>query len=111
MEKAANHEVVRIPPYHFELKLIGLCWSQVKGYIKEHKKEFILTAMKHLTYQGFDKVGGAGWKKNIEHVKRKADDYKYYWEANKLQKKIQVGELTIRVDEDDEDTDEERKCN
>ena len=36
MAKAAGHEVVRIPPYHCELNPIELCWSQVKGYIKEH---------------------------------------------------------------------------
>ena len=106
MAKAAGHEVVRIPPYHCELNPIELCWSQVKGYIKEHNKEFILTAVKRLTYEGFNKVGAAEWKKNIEHVKRKAEDY--YWEADNLQEEMQVGEFTIRVDEeDDDDTDDE----
>ena len=106
MAKAAGHEVVRIPPYHCELNPIELCWSQVKGYIKEHNKEFTLTAVKRLTYEGFNKVGAAEWKKNIEHVKRKAEDY--YWEADNLQEEMQVGEFTIRVDEDDDDdTDDE----
>ena len=58
--------------------------------------------MKRLTYEGFNKVGTAEWKKNIEHVKRKAEDY--YWEVDNLQEEMQVGEFTIRVDEDD-DTD------
>ena len=39
----------------------------------------------------------------IEHVKRKAEDY--YWEADNLQEEMQVGEFTIRVDEDDDDDD------
>ena len=83
MAKAAGHEVVLIPPYHCELNPIELCWSQVKGYIKEHNKEFALNAVKHLTCEGFNEVGAAEWKKNIEHVKRKAEDY--YWEADNLQ--------------------------
>ena len=44
-------------------------------------------------------------KINIEHVKRKAEDY--YWEADNLQEEMQVGEFTIRVDEDDDTDDEE----
>ena len=39
-------------------------------------------------------------------MKRKAEDY--YWEADNLQEKAQVGEFMICVDEDDDDnTDEE----
>ena len=53
-QKAAGHEVVHIPPYHWELNPIELCWSQVKGYIKEHIKEFTLTSMKCLTYEVFN---------------------------------------------------------
>ena len=65
MAKAAVHEVVHIPPYYCELNPIDLCWSQVKGYIKEDNKEFALTAVKCLTYmyEGFNKVGAAEWKK------------------------------------------------
>ena len=43
-------------------------------------------------------------KMNIEHVKRKAEDY--YWKADHLQEEMQVGEFTICFDEDD-DTDDE----
>ena len=41
--------------------------------------------------------GGTELKKNIEHVKRKAEDY--YWESDNLYKEMQVGEFTISVDE------------
>ena len=45
-------------------------------------------------------------KINIEHVKRKAEDY--YWETDNLQEEMQIGEFTIHVDEDDDDdTDDE----
>ena len=62
--------------------------------------------MKRLTYKRFNKVGAVEWKKNIEHVKRKAEDY--YWEADNynLQEEMQVGEFTICVDEDDDDDEE-----
>ena len=39
-------------------------------------------------------------EENIEHVKRKAEDY--FWEADNLQEEMQVGEFTIHVDEDDD---------
>ena len=55
MAKTAGYEAVCIPPYHCELIPIELCWLQVKRYIKEHNEEFTLTAMKHLTYEGFNK--------------------------------------------------------
>ena len=75
MAKTAGHEVARIPPNHCELNPIELFWLQVKGYIKEHiNKESTLTAMKRLKFERFNKVGAAEWKKNIEHVKRKAED-------------------------------------
>ena len=58
-----------------------------------------------LTYEGFNKVGTAEWKINIEHVKNKAKDY--FWEANNLQEDMTIGEFSIRIDEDDSDSDDE----
>ena len=55
MAKAAGHEVVCLPPYHCELNPIELCWSQVKGHIKEHNTKFTLSAVKDLTYKAFAK--------------------------------------------------------
>ena len=46
MAKASGHEVVRIPLYNCELNPIELCWSQVKGYIKEHNTDFKLSSVK-----------------------------------------------------------------
>ena len=50
MAKAAGHEIVRLPPYHWELNPIELAWSQVKRYIKENNKLFTLTAVNPLTF-------------------------------------------------------------
>ena len=55
-----------------------LCWSQVKGHIKEHMqclfKEFTLSAVKDLT-EGFWRVGPEQWRKNISHVSDKIEDH------------------------------------
>ena len=101
---ASGHEVVRIPPYHCDLNPLELCWSQVKGYIKEHNTDFKLSSVKQLTYDGFKKVGPAEWKRNVKHVKSKAEEF--YWIADCLQDDIEIPEFVINVDEDDT-TDEE----
>ena len=83
LAKASGHEVVRLPPYHCELNPIELCWSQVKGHIKEHNQKFTLSAVKDLTYEGFRRVGPEQWRKNISHVRDKVEDN--YWIADNLQ--------------------------
>ena len=82
MAKAAGHEIVWLPHYHCEPNPIELAWSQVKQYIKENKL-FTLTAVKELTFKGFDQVGAEDWKKLIEHVRRKFEDK--YWAEDGLQ--------------------------
>ena len=54
MARAAGHEVVRLPPYHCELNVIELAWSQVKRHIKDNSRLFILSAVKDQTYDGFE---------------------------------------------------------
>ena len=93
MPKAAGHEIVRLQPYHCELNPIELAWSRVKRYIKENKL-FTLTAVKELTFKGFDQVGAEDWKKLIEHVRRKFEDK--YWAEDGLQEE-DVDEFVFRV--------------
>ena len=104
MAKAAGHEIVCIPPYHCEFNPIELCWSQVKGYIKEHNKKFTLTAVKELTYKGFKKVTPIEWKNNAEHVRKKVEDY--FWEADNLQDQW-IDEFCIQVDSNEESRESE----
>ena len=104
MAKAAGHEVVRLPPYHCELNPIELAWSQVKRYIKEHNQLFTLTAVKQLTYQGFDEVTPEHWKKLVEHVQREFEDR--YWRDDGLQEEI-ISEFVIRVGDSDDETSSE----
>ena len=74
LAKASGHEVVHLPPYHCELNPIELCWSQVKGHIKEYNQKFTLSAVKDLTYERFRRVGPEQWRKNISHVRNKVEE-------------------------------------
>ena len=94
MAKAVGHEVVRLPPYHCELNPTELAWSQVKQYNKENNKLFTLTAVKELTYGGFDQVGAAKWKKLIEHVESKFENK--YWDEDGLQEE-RIDEFIIHI--------------
>ena len=72
----------------------------------KHGQICIVYSHERLWVESDDKVQGcAESKENIDHVKRKAEDY--YWEADNLQEEKQVGEFTLCVDEDDDDTDDE----
>ena len=92
MAKAAGHEVVRLPPYHWKLNPIELSWSQVKRHIKENNQLFTLTPVKELTYKGFDQVGPAQWKKLVEHVQRDFEDR--YWRDDNLEEEY-IDEFVI----------------
>ena len=86
------------------LKPIELAWSQVKRYIKEHNQLFTLTAVKELTYKGFDEVTPERWKKLVEHVQREFEDR--YWRDDGLQEEI-ISEFVIRVGDSDDETSSE----
>ena len=101
LARTSGHEVVRLPPYHCELNPIELCWSQVKGHIKENNSKFTLSFVKELTYEGFKKVGPEQWKRNISHVKNKVEDH--YWIADNLQEEY-IEEFVIHVGGEESDT-------
>ena len=104
MAKAAGHEVVRLPPYHCELNPIELAWAQVKQYIKKNNKLFTLTAVKELTFEGFDQVGADDWKKLIEHAQVKFEDK--YWLEDGLQEES-MDEFIIHVGGSDDESSSE----
>ena len=104
MAKVARHEVVRLPPYHCELNPIELAWSQVKRFIKENNQLFTLTAVKELTYRGFDQVGPANWKKLVEHVQQAFEDK--YWRDDDLQEEY-IDEFIIGVGGSDDESSSE----
>ena len=99
--KLSGHEVVRLPPYHYELNPIDLAWAQVQGYIKDNKKLFTLTHVKELTHEGFKKVGPDEWKKLTDHVQAKVEDK--LWEQDGLHEEF-LDQFVIRSDSSDNES-------
>ena len=108
LAKASRHEVVHLPPYHCELNPVELCWSQVKGHIKERNQKLTLSAVKDLTYEGFRRVGPEQWRKNISHVRDKVEDH--YWIADNLQEEY-IEECIIHFGGESDELSEEESSN
>lgn len=53
--------VLRLPPYHCELNLIELAWSQIKGYVKKNNKTFKIDDAKALVEEGVKGVTPEIW--------------------------------------------------
>ena len=103
--KVAGHEVVRLPPYHCELNPTELAWSQIKRYIKENNQLLTVSAVKDLTYKGFDQVGPAKWKNLIE---RAFEDK--YWPDGGLQEESideSIDKFVIHVGRSDDESSSE----
>ena len=64
----------------------------------------MLTAVKELTYRGFDQVGPANWKKLVEHVQRAFEDK--YWRVDDLQEEY-IDEFIIGVGGSDDESSSE----
>ena len=97
MAKTAGHKVVRLPLYHCELNPIE------KRYIKENNYLFTQSAVKELTYKGFDQVTPEQLKKLIDHVRPEFEDR--YWHDDGLQEGID--EFSISVGGSDDETSSE----
>ena len=59
-----------------------LVWAQVKGHIKSNIKEFNLTEVERLAWEGFATVTADRWKKLVVHVQEKVEDH--YWSCDGL---------------------------
>ena len=90
------------------MNTIELCWSQLKGHIKEHNQKFTLSAVKDLTYEGFRRVGPEQSRKNISHVKNKVEDR--YWIADNLQEEY-IEEFIIHFGGESDELSEEESSN
>ena len=103
--KQELHEVECLPPYQCELNPIELTWSQVKRHIKDNNSLFMLSAVKDLTHEGFQKVDSSLWKKLVKHVRREFEGK--YWVDDGLQEE-HIEEFIIRLggDGDDESSSE-----
>jgi hypothetical protein len=65
-----GHTVVRLPPYHCELKPIEIVWAQIKHHIQMNNTSFKIKDMEQLFQQGFESVTADRWTDCVEHVTR-----------------------------------------
>jgi hypothetical protein len=65
-----GHTVVRLPPYHCELKPIEIAWAQIKHHIQMNNTSFKIKYMEQLFQQGFESVTADRWTDCVEHVTR-----------------------------------------
>lgn len=70
LEKAADHDIVRLPPYHCEFNPIEVIWSQVKGYVAANTTTFTLAGIEKLVPESTDLVTPDNWLRACAHVKK-----------------------------------------
>ena len=103
MALKAGQEVLRLPVAHCTLNPIELAWAQVKGHIKAHTREFNLTEVERLVWEGFEVVTPERWASLVKHVREKVEDH--YWE---VAEHYSVREFTFRIrKQPDDDHNEE----
>ena len=95
MARAAGHEVVRLPVAHCTLHPIEMAWAQVKGHIKTNNRQFNLSEVECLAWEGFEVVTPERWASLIKHVRDKVEDH--YWEVDGLTEYYSVQEFTFRI--------------
>ena len=95
MARAAGHEVVRLPVAHCTLNPIEMAWAQVKGHIKANNRQFNLSEVERLAWEGFEVVTPERWASLVKHVRDKVEDH--YWEVDGLAEYYSVREFTFRI--------------
>ena len=96
-----GHEVVRLPVAHCELNPIEMAWAQVKGYVRDHNRQFTLTEVERLVNEGFSCVTPERWKKLVNHVEEKVEDH--YWEHDGLYETM-IDRFIIHTEDSSDDS-------
>ena len=89
-----GHEVVQLPVAHCTLNPIEMAWAQVKGHIKANTRQFTLTEVEQLAWEGFDQVTPDKWKALVERVQTEVEDH--YWRHDGLYEEL-VEEFIVQV--------------
>lgn len=75
--KQHNMNVLRLPPYHYELNPIIMAWSVVKNHIKMNNITYKIPDVKRLLEEGTKKVDRIMWKAFISHA---INEEKKFWD-------------------------------
>jgi hypothetical protein len=68
-----GHEVIRLPPYHYQYNLIELIWAQVKYQIAKNNTTFKIVDIERLTNEALDSVTQQDWEKCVRHAEALQD--------------------------------------
>ncbi|XP_047541836.1 uncharacterized protein LOC125074552 [Vanessa atalanta] len=105
MAKEKGHQVLRLPPYHYQYNAIELIWAQIKGHTARNNTSPPFTANKMLALlqDAINKVLPEDWSKVVNKIKR---DIMSDWDRDIHIDNIMDSSLIISVtDTDDEFSD------
>lgn len=63
-----GHQVIRLPPYHYQYNPIELIWTQVKNKVAKTNNSFKMVEIERLTNEALDTVTINDWKKSVRHA-------------------------------------------
>ncbi|XP_040075170.2 uncharacterized protein LOC120847464 [Ixodes scapularis] len=107
--KQHGHVVLRLPPYHCDLNLTELVWSQIKGYIASQNVTFKLADVEALTPVALQQVTAENWSSYVHHVARVEEQM---WINHELMD-ITIDRFIIKTDGDsstDSSDDKDMDC-
>ncbi|XP_060845982.1 uncharacterized protein LOC132925616 [Rhopalosiphum padi] len=65
-----NHEVIRLPPRHFQYNAIELIWAQVKRQVAKNNNTFKMVDIERLTNEALDAVTKEDWENCVRHTEK-----------------------------------------
>lgn len=75
LAKKFKVEVLRLPPYHFELNPIELVWADIKGHVARNNTTFKFEDVKKLLQEGIQRISPDKWRNCVDHVIKVEDNF------------------------------------
>ncbi|XP_025405026.1 uncharacterized protein LOC112679448 [Sipha flava] len=101
-----GHEVIRLPPYHYQYNAIELIWAQVKNEVAKKNNTFKMVDIERLTHEALDSVTIQDWEKCVRHAKSiQSQDYEREVHRDSILEPIILIILPGDSDSSDDDTD------
>ena len=79
--KKYGHEMIRLPPYRFDLNAIELIWADEKNYVACENRKMTLKPVKVHFRERRSQITAEKCKKCIEHVKKVE---LCYWKTDRI---------------------------
>ncbi|XP_048258134.1 uncharacterized protein LOC125383596 [Haliotis rufescens] len=75
MLREHGHEVLRLPPYHYDLNPIELIWGDFKNMVARQNKTFKLADVKQIVLIGMGEITDVRWANCVQHVIKVEEEY------------------------------------